>query len=98
MHKSDKHQVVYNILHGDIPESNLAEHDPVHDIHDNDEDDHDEGHLSHKHHKHNKKEVVESFDFNNVESMMWRKVTTSLCFLYLFFFLHLCLSLAFSKE
>jgi len=28
----------------------------------------------HHHHHHNKKEVLESFDFNDNESLMWRKV------------------------
>ncbi len=41
---------------------------------DSDEDDH-HVHDSHKHAF--KKEVLESFDFNDVESMMWRKVILS---------------------
>lgn len=69
----EKHQTaVYNVLHGD---QDMGEGIESHEVHDY-EDDHDDDHLSaHKHHKHeHKKEVVESFDFNDVESMMWRKV------------------------
>lgn len=40
----------------------------------NDDDDNDDI-VAHRHkHNHMKKEVLESFDFNDVESMMWRKV------------------------
>ena len=46
----------------------------------NEEDDNDE-HETQQHKHQFKKEVLESFDFNDVESMMWRKVS-----LYLFDF------------
>lgn len=65
---------VYNVLHGE-PEAGIDANDPV-DTHDVEEDHEDSDSGLHKgHHKHaSKREVVESFDFNDVESMMWRKV------------------------
>jgi hypothetical protein len=57
---------VYNALHGD-------EHDNEALVdHDDDEHDEHEAHGAHKYH--NKREIQESFDFNDVESMMWKKV------------------------
>lgn len=73
----EKHQgAVYNVLHGEgdnIPSEpgELPMGDGAHEY----EDDHDDDEHGHKHHKHaHKREVLESFDFNDVESMMWRKV------------------------
>jgi hypothetical protein len=39
----------------------------------NEEDENDDD-VAHRHKHHFKKEVLESFDFNDVESVMWRKV------------------------
>ena len=69
-----RRQSVYNILHGEP--DNPTDQIEVVETHDYDEDRDDDlhDHKSHSKHAH-KKEVVESFDFNDVESMMWRKVS-----------------------
>ena len=38
------------------------------------DDDYDENEHNHHHHHHEVKQTLESFDFNDVESIMWRKV------------------------
>ena len=69
---SARRQSVYNILHGE-PDNPNDQIELV-ETHDYDEDRDDDPHDHKSHHKHaHKKEVVESFDFNDVESMMWRK-------------------------
>lgn len=62
---------VYNVLHPDP----LEKTDDDHIDHDHEDDEHDHHIDSHKHHM--KREVLESFDFNDCESMMWRKVSLS---------------------
>jgi hypothetical protein len=73
---------VYNALHGDsapgsgtgleMVGNNDTLDKSVHDLEEED-DDYDVHHQHHHKHAH-KKEVVESFDFIDNESMMWRKV------------------------
>jgi hypothetical protein len=61
---------VYNVLHGN-------EHDGAEDSHEivDAEDDLDTANPSHKLVKHeSKQETLESLDFTDMESMMWRKV------------------------
>jgi G3E family GTPase len=72
----------YNVLHAESTDAQAKEeqlHDTV-DTHGAEgEEEHEESDSGHhkSHHKHaHKKEVVESFDFNDVESMMWRKVSS----------------------
>jgi hypothetical protein len=56
--------------HDTIPSEHVDENEII------DEDDFDETDLHNHHQKHQmKREVLESFDFNDVESMMWRKVS-----------------------
>lgn len=70
----------YNVLHN-LPDDQVGEETPTGDhqpfledqeAYDDDDDDYDHSHQ-HKH-KHEHKEVLESFDFTDSESMMWRKV------------------------
>ncbi len=69
----------YNVLHN-LPDEHAGDLSPSgdysaeeHELMDDDDDDIDHVHL-HKH-KHVHKETLESFDFNDTETMMWRKVS-----------------------
>lgn len=67
--------VTYSALHNPVSEGNndLDNNDML------DEDEFEEIELHSHHHKHHvRKESLESFDFNDVESMMWRKVSISI--------------------
>ena len=73
----------YNALHP-IPEDFAAEGEAEElekeefYYEDHDDDDHD---VHHEHHMHNvKREVLESFDFTDAESTMWKKVRYIGCF------------------
>lgn len=62
---------VYNVLHNSDPDHIEEPHEVV-----DADDDHDDEHHHRLHKKHEfKAETVESLDFLDVESMMWRKVT-----------------------
>ncbi len=58
----------FNVLHTSEEDANNEEN-----IIDEDDDDHDDHGHGHEHEK--KKELLESFDFNDRESIMWRKVS-----------------------
>lgn len=63
---------VFNVLHSNETDAHNEEEN-----HADDDDDHDDHHKSHGHGGHkggSKREVQESFDFTDVESMAWRKV------------------------
>lgn len=62
---------VYNVLHGE-PDA-TAEGDAHKDDIGDDDNEHDSHALAHKKHEH-KQEQWESFDFQDFESIMWRKV------------------------
>ena len=65
---------VYNVLHSDS--TYLDTIDNQHDLPDAADDDNEHESSSHKHKKHDHKvEVLESFDFQDLESMSWRKVS-----------------------
>jgi hypothetical protein len=60
----------YNVLHNEMDEGNPEQVDEIFE-----EEEEEEEHLHHHSHKHEaKKDALESFDFNDTESMMWRKV------------------------
>ena len=59
----------YNILHNEVDEDNA---DLNEEMYDDDEEEEEHHQQSHKHET--KQGVLESFDFNDSESMMWRKV------------------------
>ncbi len=85
------HSATYNVLHnvaeeagGELvmegivepaPAGHDGEHHYIENADEEDYDDHDSTHDHHGHHKHEVKQVLESFDFNDVESIMWRKVS-----------------------
>ena len=61
---------VYNVLHSSDPDHIEESHEIV-----DGDDDIDDDHHAEKKHKHEfKAETLESLDFLDVESMMWRKV------------------------
>ena len=61
---------VYNVLHNNDPDHVEESHEVV-----DGDDDVDDDHHAEKKHKHEfKAETLESLDFLDVESMMWRKV------------------------
>jgi hypothetical protein len=74
IHRESLHGTsTYNVLHA-IPEDAAEDEDGGMDEHDDDHDDHDD-HNGHKHHQAaSKKPTLESFDFTDTESMVWRKV------------------------
>ena len=92
------HSATYNVLHNVVEETGSEFQvegmvpNAVQDItpfqHENsddyDDDDYDSIHDTHGNSKHaeEKKQVLESFDFNDVESMMWRKVINFLLTLF----------------
>ena len=69
----------YNVLHDVTDEEHgtelvpLAENYVPDEDYDDEDDDYDHAH-NHHHHKTHEKALYESFDFNDSESMMWRKV------------------------
>lgn len=77
-HAAPASSATYSVLH------NVSENEPGHetasaredmDLMEDENDDEIDLHAHHHHHKTQaKKEVLESFDFNDVESMMWLKV------------------------
>lgn len=66
----------FNILHNTDGNDTIQTNENLADDHE-DKDDHDDDHDDHDHRQHHKqsqkKEVLESFDFTDSESMMWRK-------------------------
>ena len=65
---------VYNVLHSDS--TYLDTIDNQHDLPDAADDDNEHESSSNQHKKHDHKvEVLESFDFQDLESMSWRKVS-----------------------
>lgn len=67
----------YNVLHNEMDEGDPEQVEEIYE-----EEEEEEEHLHQHSHKHEaKKEALESFDFNDTESMMWRKVIE----LYLFY-------------
>ena len=67
---------VYNALHS-IPEEETHHEEVDHEVDEDkfDEADEDEDHDDHKGHHHGeKKQIQESFDFTDAETLSWRKV------------------------
>ncbi|RYY86397.1 hypothetical protein EON63_05875 [archaeon] len=71
---SATYSVLHNVPDNEPGHDNASARDDI-DLMDDENDDEIDLHAHHHHHKTQaKKEVLESFDFNDVESMMWLKV------------------------
>ena len=79
-----QHSATYNVLHNVVEEFEEKERkdDQVNEQHPivaddaiYEDDDYESVDLHHHSHHHEVKQTLESFDFNDVESIMWRKVS-----------------------
>jgi hypothetical protein len=88
MESSSQHgTTTYNVLHSEnLPHAEMIDADDI-----DDDDEHDYTAVHHTDH-HMKKQLQESFDFNDNESLMWRKVGISRRALLLLVFLILNIS------